>query len=170
MSLSKNERMKNLEDSLLLLMDNVYEPQSIMEVFIDERFLDRRILPTTWTELKRCGLVRQCDTGSYFTLSGRGWLTALRLRGLLETPEMKATAGKLSAALKDRVKGRQCPDLVHVAEVANNAELSEAFVRNAIESRLIEELFGTIGADWAGFEDRGKFIEIPNDFGLSPLQ
>lgn len=170
MSLSKEARLKNLEDAVLLLMDNIHESQSIMEVFIDDRSLDARILPTTWNELRRYGFVRECNNSSfYYTLSGRGWLTALGIRGQLDTPDMKAKTGRLCAALKDRVKGRDHGVVVHVSEVAAGASLTEAFVRNAIESRLIQEIFGITGADWAGYDDRGKFILIPNDFGLEPL-
>ena len=78
-----------------------------------------------------------------------------------DTPEMTSKAGKLCAALKDRVKGRQYEQIVHVSEIATETDLSEDFVRDAIESDLIRELFGTKGAGWATPEDRGKFIEIP---------
>jgi hypothetical protein len=167
MTLSKDARWKNLDDALLVLMDKV-QGQTFLAVFVDERSLDSRILPTTWIELKNRYLVRQAMSW-YYTLSGSGWIEGLKLLNQLDTPEMKSKAGKLCAALKDRVKGRQYEQIAHVSEIATEADLSEDFVRDAIESDLIRELFGTKGAGWATPEDRGKFIEIPVDFGLQDL-
>ena len=96
MTLSKDARWENVAQALLLLTDRT-QHTSIMEVFIDEWMLGDEILPTTWDELKRRGLVRSASTGRYYTLSGDGWLAALKLKNELDTPEMKLKAGKLSS-------------------------------------------------------------------------
>lgn len=154
---------------MLLLMDNL-RGRTFLGAFIDERSLDPSILPTTWIEFKKRYLIQEALPGSgYYTLSGSGWIAGLKLLNQFDTPEMKSRTGKLCAALKDRVKGRQYEQLVHVSEIASEADLSEDFVRDAIESDLIRELFGTKGAGWATPQDRGKFIEIPVDFGLPDL-
>jgi len=169
MTLSRDARRKNLEDALLILMDDVGS-QTFLTAFINERSLDSRILPTTWLELKNQYLVREAMYGSgYYTLTGSGWIAGLKLLNQFDTPEMKLRAGKLCAALKDRVKGRQYEQMATVGEIATKADLSEDFVRDAIESDLIRELFGTKGAGWAAPDGRGKFIEIPVDFGHPDL-
>ena len=78
-------------------------------------------------------------------------------------------AGLRSKALKDKIKGRQFEAAVHVEELAAESGLPAAFVRNAIDSDLIAELFGIKGAAWASFEDRAKFVSIPVDLGMEPL-
>lgn len=167
MTLSKEARWQNLREAVQLLMDNLHG-RSIMEVFISERS-DPRILPVTWDELKKRYLIRETNSRYMFTLSGPGWIEGLKLRDEFDTAEMKAMTGKLCAALKDRVKGRQYEALVHVAQLAADSGLPEAFIRNAIESDLIHEQFGTEGAAWASYEDRGKLVRIPVGFGTPPL-
>jgi hypothetical protein len=168
MTLSKEARSNSLTEAILLLFDNLCD-QSIFEVFIDEWSLDDRILPTTWIELKERGLVRQTSVGRYYTLSGAGWLVALKLRSEFDTDAMRQMAGRLCKALKNKIKGRQIEEVVHVDGLAAESGLPAAFIRNAIDSDLIAELFGIKGAGWASFEDRAKFISIPVDFGMEPL-
>jgi hypothetical protein len=167
-TLSKVARWQNIGEAILLLMHNL-QGRSIMEEFIDERFMDNRILPTTWAELKERHLVRETSIRYGYTLSGPGWIAGLKLRDEFDTDELKAMTGKLCAALKDIVKGRQDEAIVHVTELADDSDIAEAFIRNAIESDLIRELFGTKGAAWASYEDRGKFIVVPIGFGTEPL-
>jgi len=161
MTLSKDSRSKNLEEALLILMDDL-DGQTFLGSFIDERSIDERILPTTWEELKRCHLVRQTNSRWSYTLSGPGWIAGLKLLGQFDTEEMRTNTGKLCAALKAKVKERKSEAMAHVSEIASAAGLSETFVRDAIESNLIEELFGTRGAEWS---DRGTFVRIPVGFG-----
>jgi hypothetical protein len=169
MSLSKEARLQNREKAILLLMDELHG-RCFMGVFIDERHdVDKRILPTTWKELKDQGFVRQTNSRWSYTLSGRGWITGLKLLSQLDTDEMKAKVGTLCAVLKAKVKGRADDNYATVDEIASESGLPDDFVRDAIESDLIQELFGTKGAEWGGHEDRGRFIRIPNDFGLQPL-
>src|ERR1700676_1077870 len=100
MTLSKEVRWRNLEEAILLLMDELCG-RSILEVFIEEQYLDDRIQPTTWDELKERYLVRQTNVQSIYTLSGPGWLAGLKLRNEFDTDDLKAMAGKLCGALKD---------------------------------------------------------------------
>jgi len=169
MTLSKEERWKNLEESILLLMDNLHG-ESFLARFIDDWAVDSRILATTWKLLKDRGLVRQTGNAQrYYTLSGYGWITGLKLLDKFDTPEMRGKTGKLCAALKDKVKGRQFEQVAHVQEIAIAAGLDQDFVRDAIESNLIGELFGIQGAEWHSYDGRGAFILIPVDFGQEPL-
>lgn len=88
MTLSKETRRQNLREAILLLMDNLHG-RSIMEAFIDERFLDNRILPTTWEEMKKQYLVRETNSRFTYALSGPGWIAGLKLRGEFDTDELK---------------------------------------------------------------------------------
>jgi hypothetical protein len=168
MTKSREDRLASIDEAILLLMDNLHG-RSIMEVFIDERFMDDRILSTTWDELKDRYFVRETNSRYTYTLSGLGWIIGLKLRGDFETDALKGMAGALCAALKDRVKGRQDDAMVQVAELAVETGIPEAFIRNAVEADLFYELFGTKGAAWASFEDRRRFILIPRGFGMQLL-
>jgi hypothetical protein len=58
---------------------------------------------------------------------------------------MRQKVGTLSAALKREIKSvnREYDRFATVDEMATETGLPEAFIRNAIESNFIEELFGT---------------------------
>jgi hypothetical protein len=138
-----------------------------MEVFIDERYLDSRILGTTWSQLKEQSLVRQANNSRWlYTLSGYGLLHGLKMRGEFDTEETRQKTGKLAAALKRRIKSvnRECDQFADVGELTTETGLSQEFIRNAIEASFIEELFGTRGAEWDS-SGRGRSIRIPNQFG-----
>ena len=65
-----------------------------MTVFIDERSIDARILPTTWEELKRRFWVKQvAGSRCYWTLSGPGWIAALRTLGARNQEADRVGAG-----------------------------------------------------------------------------
>lgn len=168
MSLSKEARLQNLDEAIRLLMGRLHGV-CFMGVFIDERYdVDERILPTTWEELKSRSLVRQTNSRWSYTLSGRGWIVGLKLLGQFDTDEMKDKVGALCAVLKAKVNGRAHANYAAVGDIAKESGLSDDFVRDAIESDLIRELFGTKGAEWSP-HDRGRSIRIPSDFGLLPL-
>lgn len=167
MTLSTEARRQNLDEAILLLIGNLGN-RSIFEVFIEERVLDDRILPSTWDELKRRYLVRETNCRSIYTLSGPGWIVGLRLRNEFDTDELSAKTGRLCAALKDRVKSRKFNAVVRADQLAVDSGIEVAFIRNAIESDLIGQLFHVIGADWV-HQYRGTLVSIPRDFGLEPL-
>ncbi|MGA3095003.1 MAG: hypothetical protein ABSF25_00995 [Bryobacteraceae bacterium] len=168
MSLSKDARLQNLEEAIRLLMGSLHG-QCFMGVLLDERYdVDERILGTTWDELKSRSLVRQTNSRWSYTLSGRGWILGLKLLGEFGTDEMRGKVGTLCSVLKAKVKGRAHANYATVGDIATESGLSDGFVRDAIESDLIRELFGTKGAEWSP-QDRGSSIRIPNDFGLPPL-
>lgn len=168
MSLSRETRLQKLAEALILLVKRA-EGDCFMGVFIDERFLPTEIHEAIWDELKERGFVRETNSKWSYTLSGYGWITGMKVLAQLETEEMEQKAGKLAAALKERVKGRHHDNFVAVSELAQETGLTEHFIRDAIESDLIGELFGRRGAEWAGPFDRGRNIRIPKRFGLEPV-
>lgn len=167
-TLSKEVRIEKLDEAILFLMSKLHG-RSILEVFIQERYLDHRILPSTWDELKRRHLVRETNGQSIYTLSGPGWIAGLKLCNEFDTPELRATTGRLCAALKGRVKGREYRAIAHVDELAADSGVPAAFIRNAIESDLIGQLFNVIGADWVSHRHRATMVSIPRDFGMELL-
>src|ERR1700730_12587367 len=145
MTISKDDRSTNLDDALLLMLDEL-QGRSVMEVFIDERHRDSRILPTTWSQLKEQYLVRETNNcRGMFTLSGYGLIRALKMRDEFDTEDMRQQNRKLAADLKRKIKSvnREYDQFAGVDEMATETGLPEEFIRNAIEANFIEELFGT---------------------------
>ena len=73
---------------------------------------------------------------------------------------------RLSAALKDAVKGRSSPAFIYVDVLSNTSNVSENFIYNVIEGQALNFQFGISGATW---EHHGRLIRIPLDFGMRPL-
>ena len=94
----------------------------------------------------------------YFTdtyhLTSAGWRKGIHLLGLCEDISFRQKLSQLCATLKDQVKGRHDEAYPHVSHAAETTGLTEELIVN--------------GAEWA-HGDRGKFILIPNDFGIKPL-
>jgi hypothetical protein len=78
---------------------------------------------------------------------------------------MLEKAGRLSAALKRYVKGRREDGGTTRQGLATDSGLDEAFVYDAIDSHLLQELFGTVDASWAPEDQMKNYIDIPLDFG-----
>jgi hypothetical protein len=76
--------------------------------------------------------------------------------------------GKLAATLKSYVKGRMEDGHAVVEEIARTSGLDEGFIKNAIESRLLDNCFGMRGAVWVS-NAHWWAVKIPRDFGLDPL-
>jgi hypothetical protein len=88
--------------------------------------------------------------------------------GIERSPEILEKLGRLMATLKDRVKNRQQEGHELIANVAREAQVSEGFVYNIIESSYIELVLGRKGASWAHGDD-GHMIRIPVNFGTERL-
>lgn len=165
MTISRIERTEDEKLALSLMLDNLPADRPFeWEMFDADLEPFKAILPTTWRALSRRGLVFGRSFNRY-ELSAAGWIAALKVTGRFGTLEMTEQAGRLSAALKAHVKGRHANGCTTLQEVAAESGLDEAFVRNAINSHLIQELFGTIDAYWAPDDQMKNYIEIPLDFG-----
>jgi hypothetical protein len=98
--------------------------------------------------------------------TGYGWRTCVMSSKLHESEEFKQKLGKLSAALKNSVKGRQYPATLGAHDLGNETGLGWEFVRNAIQGELIQHVFGIKGA--TGSDDT-VVIQVPIDYGDRPL-
>jgi hypothetical protein len=125
-----------------------------------------QIHSTTWNALEEKGVVKVLDTigHTHRYLTGFGWLKGLEATGQIETPELKEKVGRLMRALKRVVKGRQGLGHAYPDAISKEAQVSEDFVYNVIESGLIERLFRRTGATWES-KYKGKLIRIPETFG-----
>jgi hypothetical protein len=163
MTLSKRDRLNNIDLALRLMMDGLEEPYEWQEH--DARSAKfAAVHRTTWQELDRCGMLK-ARTFDRYELTGPGWIAGLKATGRIQDPEFKKKVGCLAAAIKAKVKGRAGPGFADRAELARETGLSEFFIYDAIDSGLLCEIFGRIGATWALEDQMKNSIDIPPDFG-----
>jgi hypothetical protein len=168
MTVSRDTRMDNLAKALKLMTQEVGENAIFRVVIEADKPEYAGILPTTWKELVDRYMVKDHGWDRY-QLTGFGWLKGVQLLGLPEAPEFKRKMSQLAAALKGQVKGRQQEALVDVWAVAKESGVSEDFVWNAIESRLLDSCFRIKGAAFDPCDQNRNYVIIPIDFGMEPL-
>lgn len=168
MSLSKEDRLKALADALKQIMERLGDKALDTEYFYMNEDPFNRIPKTTWRELEDLGFTERCDTLGHpqCQLTGLGWYNAIVITDRIATPAFKERLSKLTAAMKDQVKGRHEDAFLYTDQMASVAGVPEDFVVNAVESRLIDQHFKIQGARW---EHQWKLIRIPLEFGLRPL-
>lgn len=133
-----------------------------------ERYRD--IPQTTWLELEGFGYVEPVHAfgNPAFHLTGAGWIAALKASGSFETQRDRAVT--LRAALKDVVKGRPLNGAItDVRTLAGTTGLPEAWVRNALNARLLQLLWTWDHLDVA-IENGGSAIRVPARFGSRRLR
>lgn len=168
MTISIGDRLENARLALRLCV------QAVGDFTINEVTLDTNdaifsgIIPTTWSELHQQHLVVHIKDTSIYYLTGPGWLKGLEISGILDDPQFKAKAGRLSATLKRYLNGRN-EALVSTFDVEKGSGLPYGFVHNAIDSKLLRKLFNEKGADWYSLKPAKMIIRIPSNFGHDPL-
>jgi hypothetical protein len=126
------------------------------------------IYNTTWTDLED-RLFLQGFHGlnfSHYQLTGYGWLGAITVTGEIETPEFKEKLGRLSSALKAKVKGRGADALTNEQGLAAETGLPEGWIYNVVESEIWKYHLNRVGPK---MDDSKTCIWVPIDFGMEPL-
>ena len=164
MSLSGHEKSEECK-TVLTTMLAVLGASAIDETLFDPCSEFEGVHATTWDELVRNEWIEHLAAVDRYRLTGTGWLGALRLTGQLGENRFEVNIGKTLGAMKTHVKGRAYSAVVSLRQIAQEADLSEGFVYNVVESKLVEKHHGRTGAKW---QDRGRLIFIPRDFNIEP--
>ena len=170
MSHSREERLANRKLALEFLIKDLEDhPINRVSFLIGEPPYDV-IYPTTWQDLIDEYFIKPVGTPAMqlCAFTGHGWLWALRMLGIEQSPEILDQVGRLMAVLKGHVKGRQQEEYELTANVAREAQVSEGFVYNIIESSYIDLILNRKGATWA-HGDNGHMVRIPVNFGSERL-
>jgi hypothetical protein len=163
-TISKTNREQDAANALKLMVSELGE-EAFKYSWVDaENELFRSILVTTWRELEERGVVINRGYNEY-SLTAIGWLCGIEILGLPEQTEFKSRMSRLSACLKAFVKSRSEHALVEIDDIATSSGLSESFVRNAIESRLLDQVFNIIGAYLAPDDANQHWVVIPINYG-----
>ena len=164
MTLSRDARRRNPEEALVSFMDALGD--GWFSAFYINRSDFAHVLPTTWTELTKRGLLKDMDMNvEMHQLTPLGYITALRVSGRSDEQQFRENLGRLCKVLKDSLKGRSDFALIPFQELVAESGVSEAFAYNALDADLIRHILGRIGAAWDG----EHLVKVPNDFGLAPI-
>jgi hypothetical protein len=131
--------------------------------------IDAAPLGTTLAELEDAGyitLIAFLSDPNPYRLTIRGWVEAQRVSGRLESDEFDERRGRLCAALKRAVKGRDHEAILDYAELAQAAGLPEGWVWNILEGRVLHRL-DPLGRYDVRFENGHVFV--PPTFGQEPV-
>ena len=167
MSLSKEDRLKNIKDALKIMLDRLGERGMYVEFFSPQDPSFSNIHSTTWQEMERRGLIRghHMQQSDSYDMCGPGWFYAMELAGKLDTPEFNERFGKLSAAVKRKVDGRQQRQPTTVEALAQETALPAHWIYNIIKSNVWRHRNHRIGVEF----DHQEVVWIPSDFNMEPL-
>jgi hypothetical protein len=127
-------------------------------------------LRTTLHELQDAGLIRQIVFSSNpepYILTLEGWHQAQRISGRFDSEEFQRRRGRLCAAMKLAVDGRDDVVIIDYADLAHRAELPEGWVWNILEAQVLKRL-DPKGRYLIRFEDGNVYV--PATFGQEPVE
>lgn len=165
MSHSKEQRLANVHLALKSIK------QLMGQEFVSKYAFDSTkiegIFPTTWTDMRdHYGYVENVTGFTHlYRLKASGWVEALRVEGVVGTPEFKKELGQLCRYMKDRVKGRSEDVTLNVQDIAAATGIPTGTISTIIEAKLIESEMGRYGAKLVK-EFNGGLVVIPANFGL----
>lgn len=167
MTLSKENRLQNMEQALRLMLGRLGDRAMYKEFFNPEDPIFTEVYPTSWKELEDRGLVRahRTYTSVSYELRGTGWFCAMGIDDLFDTPAFEERFGKLSAAIKNHVRGRHEKQITSVGQLVEETGLAEDWIYNIIKAKVWKHQYNRVGAEY----DSDDVIWIPIDFNMPPL-
>jgi hypothetical protein len=168
LSLSREERLENVELALSLIYQNL-GAYAIREFVIDPHSsVFDRVHNTTWLELTdRFGFLTTFHT-RWYKLTGAGWLYWINRNEIADGSEFKARLGVLCSYLKGMLDGREQSKMTDIFAVEKNTNIPFGIISNIIDAGLIENKLRRHGAKWFSGKE-GRIIVIPANFGLHIL-
>ena len=174
MTLSNTDRQRELNETLDALLEGLAGRALNDYVFGTNDPQTQTVRRTTWDEFVRRRWVKRLGDSPLYMLTGSGWIAALRLTNAIKEDQLRQDALNLIQLLKRKVKGREGDGVATIHDFTSDG-VSAAFVFNAIESGLLEELFPGRGyrTYWAAsdpWNDGAPHFIIPRDFALQELE
>jgi hypothetical protein len=165
MSISIQDRLENIDFALKLLLEKIGScPLGGFHILASAPEYDK-ILPTTWPELVKKHYLNQVQGfPGRFVFSGYGFRTAMERCGMQDVPDIQQMLGRLSQHLKGSISRTQGSGVL-VQSIVNATGLSQGFIINAIEAKLIEYWQKRYGADWLPGAVYSVIV-VPANFGL----
>lgn len=171
MTLSDHDRLAAVELALKTMLEDLAERPFEAVRFEVGRESDQSMPETTWEELRGLGYVEAAHAirKPAFRLTGAGWIAALKASDSWGSDELEDRMVQLRAALKDVVKGRPLQGaFTNVGELQRATGLPEAWIANALSSRLIQRHWPWDHVD-VDLERGLANIRVPARFGSRRL-
>jgi hypothetical protein len=173
-SYSSETRTKALYEALAMMVERRGEKAIFSERFALKEEPFSRVPNPTWRELEEYRFVEACGTIGHpqRRLTGSGWFNALIVtrrvtKDEVLDPDLKTRLSKLTATMKDAVKGRREDAYFYLDELEAVSGLPKDFIINVMESGIIDRCFKIQGAEW---EDHLRSVRVPLNFGLRALK
>jgi hypothetical protein len=165
MTISDDARRANLNEALNAFLIRLGDRQFVQFDIVRADFPD--ILPTTWTDLTERRWLRDLETNrEMYRLTPLGYVKALKVSDMSDTPRFREQLGNICKVLKDSLKGRTEFAFVIFQDLVKQSGVSEAFAYNAIDADLIVYVLKRVGAQWDG----NHLLKVPHNFGMPILE
>ncbi len=173
MTLSREDRLENIDRAIQKLMTELGDCSIIMTLFTRGNHNYTDIFATTWDDIEHHGWIE--TEGSTmgatvaFRITGDGWV-----EGLERTGQLAAAVAKLSQlcmVAKVHVKGREEHAACHIEQLAEDSDLPRSFIENVVESGLLERQFPKRQMELRWWDPQGRplLLRIPRSFGMERL-
>jgi hypothetical protein len=167
MTISVEDRKAAIKRALVRLADLCGDAGGVRFGAAD--LVEASPLGTTIGELEEARLVEQVVFSSNpepYALTMEGWFQAQRISGRFDSEEFHRRRGRLCAAMKRAVDGRQDMALLDCRQLAKDAELPEGWVWNVFEAQVLHRLDSKHRYRMR-FEDGA--VWVPATFGQEPV-
>lgn len=165
MTISKRIREQDMATAFHLIVNQFHGRKVSDAMFSPDTEPFSRCTKTTWESMSRGGWLTETPTSGrpHYTLTPSGFREGLRRVSISENQSLKEELGRLQAAAKKHVEGRNQEAVVSFEGLQKECGLSEEFVFNAIECDLVGHILKTHGPAWL---QHGFSVRIPLDLGL----
>jgi hypothetical protein len=163
MTISKRSRQQDMASAFHLLVDQFQNCKISDAMFSPDTEPFSKCANTTWQSMSRGGWLIGTELGGglHYGLTKSGLVEGLRRT--VKGQSLKEQLGRLQAAAKIHVEGRNQEAVVNFEELQKDSGLPEEFVFNAIECDLVGHILETHGPAWL---HAGVTVRIPLDLGL----
>lgn len=169
MTISRQQRERNVEDALRLMVEIIGDEHLDGVLFepADGRF--QSTLPTTWEQLVAEGCLQPTSNWDY-RLTPPGWIEGLRAAGKLCDENIQGALGNLCACIKRRCEdgGVRHRSSMTIQEMVEETGFPEGWISNVIDSHLIRTCFKQVDCEWEPGDYNKNYVMIPARFGLEP--
>src|SRR5579872_922397 len=145
MTISKRTRVRDMGNAFHLIVDELQSRRVSDAVFSPDAEPFSKCTNTTWQSMSRGGWLTETQSSGrpHYMLTPSGFREGLRRVPIPEGRSLNEGLGRLQAAAKIHVEGRNQEAVVNFEELQKDCGLSEEFVFNAIQCDLVGHFLKT---------------------------
>src|SRR5712692_1204147 len=165
MTISKRSQKQDMASAFQLLVDQFLSCKIGDASFSPDEEPFSKCRNTTWQSMSRGGWLTETQTSGrpHYMLTPSGFREGLRQIPISGDQSPKERLGRLQAAAKIHVEGRNQGAVVSFKDLQKDSGLPEEFAFNAIDCDLVGHFLKAHGPAWL---QPGVTVRIPLDLGL----